>query len=97
MIMAGTLSYPPEIVDAVVTMKRAAGQLELEMADLRRLVDGLVGTSSGAAVQAFNEAQQLWNETGLNHNQTLTAVASAAGDSYEEITSFDNYMANRLR
>jgi WXG100 family type VII secretion target len=91
------LNYPPEIIEAVATMQRAATQLDQEMADLKRIVDGLVGSSSGAAVQAFNEAQQLWNKSGLAHNETLASVANAAGDSYEEITSFDSHMANRLR
>jgi uncharacterized protein YukE len=95
--MAGNLlSYPPEIVDAVTTMQRAATQLDQEMADLKRLVDGLVGSSKGTAIQAFNEVQQLWNKSGLSHNETLNAVAGAAGDSYESITSFDSYLANQL-
>jgi uncharacterized protein YukE len=96
--MAGTsLNYPPEIVDAVTTMQRAATQLDNEMGDLKRLVDGLVGSSKGAAVQAFDEVQGLWRKSGLAHNETLTAVAAAAGDSYEAITSFDSYLSNQLR
>jgi WXG100 family type VII secretion target len=98
MIMAGSmLSYPPEIVDAVATMQRAATQLDQEMADLKRLVDGLVGSSKGTAIQAFNEVQQLWNKSGLNHNETLNAVAKAAGDSHDAVTSFDSYLANQLQ
>ena len=96
--MAGNmLSYPPEIVDAVTTMQRAAKQLDQEMADLKRLVDGLVGSSKGAAIQAFDEVQQLWNKSGLSHNETLTAVASAAGESHQAITAFDNHVANKFR
>jgi uncharacterized protein YukE len=95
--MAGELlDYPPEIVDAVVTMQRAAQQLDTEMADLKRLVDGLVGASKSDAVTAFNEVQMLWQQSGLAHNQTLTAVAKAAGDSYHEITAFDSWLANQM-
>lgn len=95
--MPGVLNYPPEIVDAVVTMQKSAQALDREMNDLRTVVNGLVGSSSSAAVEAFNEAQQLWNKSGLAHNQTLAAVAGAAGESYDEITSFDSFLANRLR
>ena len=95
--MAGNmLNYPPEIQDAVATMQRAAKQLDQEMADLKRLVDGLVGSSKGAAVAAFEQVQQLWNKSGLAHNETLDAVARAAGDSYQEITAFDSHVANQL-
>lgn len=96
--MAGNvLDYPPEIVDAVVTMQRAAQQLDTEMGDLKRIVDGLVSTSKGAAIEAFNEVQAMWQRSGLAHNETLNAVARAAGDSYDEITAFDSYLAGQLR
>jgi uncharacterized protein YukE len=96
--MSGPIvNYPPEIVDAVVTMHRAAMDLEREMGDLQRVVSGLVNSSSSGAIQAFNDAQQLWNKSGLAHNETLAAVAHAAGDSYEAITSFDAYLASQFR
>jgi DNA anti-recombination protein RmuC len=95
--MAGELlDYPPEIVDAVVTMQRAAQQLDTEMGDLKRIVDSLVGASKSDAIGALNEVQALWQQSGLAHNQTLTAVAKTAGDSYNEITSFDAYLAKQL-
>jgi uncharacterized protein YukE len=93
----GILSYPPEIVDAARTMLDAARQLDNEMAGLRTLVHGLVDASRGDAIQAFNEVQDLWNKSGLAHNETLVAVGNVAGESYQDITSFDTYLANQLR
>lgn len=90
------LNYPPEIVDACVTMQRAATNLNQEMDQLRVQVSNLVGTSSGEAVRAFNDVQRLWEQTGLAHNQTLADVARAAGASYDEMTAFDSYLAQQL-
>lgn len=92
----GRLNFPPEILDAVSTMKRAATAIDLEMQDLKQLVNSLVSSSKGAAVQAYNEAQQLWDKSGLAHNTALDGVAKAAGDSYQDITSFDRYLANQF-
>lgn len=96
--MAGDmLDYPPEIVDAVVTMQKAAQQLDTEMQDLKAIVDHLVGTSKSEAIGVFNDVQSIWQSSGLAHNTTLTGMAKAAGDSYHEITAFDSYLATQLR
>jgi uncharacterized protein YukE len=94
---SGQLNFPPEIMDAVSTMQKAAGLIDQEMQQLQTLVNGLVSSSKGAAVEAYNEAQQLWNKSGLAHNEALNGVAKAAGDSYQDITSFDSYLAGQLR
>jgi uncharacterized protein YukE len=94
--MSRPINYPPEILDAVVTMNNAAKALDQLMDDLQRLVNGLVGASKGAAVAAFGEVQELWRRSGLSHNQALAGVAKAAGDSYDEMTAFDAYLANQL-
>jgi uncharacterized protein YukE len=93
----GQLNFPPEIMDAVSTMQKAAGLIDQEMQQLQTLVNGLTSSSKGAAVEAYNEAQQLWNKSGLAHNEALNGVAKAAGDSYQDITSFDSYLAGQLR
>jgi uncharacterized protein YukE len=95
--MSTPLNYPPEIIDAMHTMQQAAERLDLEMADLQRLVNGLVSESKSVAIQAFNDVQELWNRSGLAHNASLTAVGKAAGDSYNEITAFDDYLAKQLQ
>lgn len=96
--MAGSmLDYPPEIVDAVVTMQRAATQLDLEMNDLKKIVDSLVGAAKSDAITAYAEVQMLWQKSGLSHNETLNGVAAAAGDAYNEITAFDAHLASQLR
>jgi uncharacterized protein YukE len=92
----GILDYTPDIVDAVVTMQKAAQQLDSEMADLKSVVERLVGGSRSDAVTAFNEVQMLWQQTGLAHNETLTSVAKAAGEAYDDVTSFDAYLARQL-
>lgn len=92
----GVLDYTPDIVDAVVTMQRAARQLDTEMADLKQVVEGLVGSSKSDAVTAFNEVQMLWQQSGLAHNETLAQVAKAAGEAYDEVTAFDAYLAKQL-
>ena len=94
--MSTPLNYPPEIIDAMVTMQQAAQRLDQEMADLQRLVNGLVGESKSTAITAFNEVQDLWRRSGLAHNESLTGVAKAAGDSYNEITAFDDHLARQL-
>lgn len=95
--MSAPLNYPPEIMDAVAAMQRAAQYLTGQMDDLERLVQTLVGDSKTQATEAFREVQQIWRSSGLQHNETLNAVAKAAGSSYDEITSFDAYLAAQLR
>ena len=95
--MSGMMNYPPEIVDAVAAMQKAAQLLDQEMADLQRIVGTLVTGSKGDALAAVDEVQRLWQQSGLAHNETLNLVARAAGDSYQEMTSFDSYLANQLR
>lgn len=92
----GQLNFPPEIAQAVTTMQRTARLLDQEMQDLKKVVDGLTSVSKGAAIQAYNEAQQLWQRSGLAHNEALNAVAKVANDSYNDITSFDNHLARQL-
>jgi uncharacterized protein YukE len=95
--MSAPLNYPPEIVDAMFTMQKAAQQLDQEMSDLQTVVNGLVSESKSVAIQAFSDVQDLWRKSGLAHNETLNAVAKAAGDSYHEITAFDAHLASQLQ
>lgn len=95
--MSAPLNYPPEIIDAMVTMQRAAQLLDQEMADLQRVVHGLVSESKSVAVQTFSEVQGMWNQSGLAHNKTLGEVAQAAGESYNEIAEFDAHLASQLQ
>jgi uncharacterized protein YukE len=93
----GQLNFPPEIMEAVSTMQRAAGLLDQEMQDLHKNVSAFTNTSQSAAVGAFDEAHQMWQKSGLAHNEALNGLARVAGDSYQDITSFDSQLANRLR
>ena len=94
--MGGILDYPAEIKDAVTAMFRLAGELEQKMAELNRTVNLLAGSSQGAAIAAFEQAQHAWNKDGILHNDTLKAVGKVAGESYDEITEYDRYIASQL-
>jgi hypothetical protein len=93
----GMMDYPPDIKDAVVTMNKAAQQLDVEMNDLKKVVQNLVGASQGAAILEYNQVHEMWDKSGLAHNSGLMATAKAAGDSYDEVTAFDAYLAGQLR
>lgn len=93
----GQLNFPPEIMDAVSTMEKAAQAIDSEMQQLKGVVNGLVTSSKGAAISAYNDAQNIWNQMGVLHNETLNNLAKEAGNSYTNITDFDNYVARQLQ
>lgn len=96
--MAGDiLNYPPQIEEAVTAMNTARQQLDDEMTQLKSLVERLVANGNSAALTAFNDVQAMWQSSGLSHNETLTGVAKAAGDSYTDIVAYDASVARQLQ
>lgn len=93
----GIVEYPVEIIDAAQKITKSASELNRLMGDLSRDQKALEAVSSGASATAFSEVQNAWNNSGLNNNTALAAVAKAADESHTQMTDFDRYMANQFR
>lgn len=79
----GIISAPTAIAPMVGDLQKAAAEINRLMEELQREAQKLRSVSSGQAVEAFDQAKRIWEQSGLGESNR-TAVVAAKSDEYAQ-------------
>jgi hypothetical protein len=94
--MTSELNYPAEILPMVYDMQATVNNVNQEMEALTSVVKILSNSSKSQIVGSFGAMHQKCSALMVNHNTTLTNVATKIRVAYEDMLAYDAHAGNQI-
>ena len=89
----GIISAPTSIAPMVMDLKKASEEIDRLMGELELAKKKLMGGSSGAAVEAFDQAGLVWKNRGMGESGRTVQVAMKSDEYAQNMNHVDRRAA----